>query len=43
MISNRDNYDAFLDWRQEWLWQEIKRVTGIVEAADLEANDREIA
>lgn len=35
----RDDYDAFLDWRQERLWQEIQRVTGITVAADLEAED----
>lgn len=33
----RDDYEAFLAWRQERLWQEIKRVTGLAEAADLEA------
>lgn len=32
-----DDYEAFLAWRQDRLWQEIKRVTGIVVAADLEA------
>lgn len=31
-----DDYGAFLDWRQERLWQEIKRVTGLTQAADLE-------
>jgi hypothetical protein len=30
-----DNFDAFLDWRQESLWQAIKRVTGVTEAADI--------
>jgi len=35
----RDEFEAFLDWRQERLWQEIKRVTGITEAYDLEAVD----
>lgn len=35
----RNDYEGFLDWRQEWLWQEIRRVTGIEEAADLEADD----
>ena len=33
----RDDYDAFLAWRQERLWQEIQRVTGATVAADLEA------
>jgi len=37
-----DDYDAFLDWRQERLWQEIRRVTGVAEAADLEANGQEL-
>jgi hypothetical protein len=32
-----DNYEAFLAWRQDRLWQEIKRVTGLTEATDLEA------
>jgi hypothetical protein len=31
-----DDYDAFLSWRQDRLWQEIQRVTGAAEAADLE-------
>lgn len=31
-----DDFDGFLDWRQERLWQEIKRVTGVVEPSDLE-------
>jgi hypothetical protein len=30
-----DNFDTYLDWRQEALWGEIKRVTGIKEASDL--------
>jgi hypothetical protein len=34
-----DDYEAFLTWRQERLWKEIKRVTGISEASDLEAED----
>lgn len=38
-----DDYEAFLAWRQERLWQEIKRVTGLVEAADLETADLEAA
>lgn len=32
-----DNYEAFLAWRQARLWEEIKRVTGVTAAADLEA------
>jgi len=39
----RDDFEAFLDWRQERLWQEIKRVTGITEAADLEVEVTENA
>jgi hypothetical protein len=38
-----DDYDAFLTWRQERLWQEIQRVTGVVEAADLEVAEMELA
>lgn len=34
-----DDYEGFLMWRQERLWQEIKRVTGLSEATDLEAGD----
>jgi Uncharacterized conserved protein len=34
-----DDYDAYLDWREERLWQEIRRVTGLAEAADLEADE----
>lgn len=33
----QDDYEAFLAWREERLWQEIRRVTGVAEAADLEA------
>jgi hypothetical protein len=36
-----NDYDAFLTWRQERLWQEIRRATGIVDAADLEADEPE--
>ena len=38
-----DDYDAFLAWRQNRLWREIQRVTGITEAADLEAEETEAA
>ena len=31
-----DDYVAFLVWRQERLWQEIRRVSGATVAADLE-------
>ena len=31
-----DDFHAFLDWRQQRLWSEICRVTGLTEAADLE-------
>ena len=34
-----DNYEKFLIYRQNRLWQEIQRVTGIKEASDLE-NDK---
>jgi hypothetical protein len=32
-----DDYDSFLTWRQNRLWHEIQRVTGVKVAADLEA------
>jgi len=32
-----NDYESFLDWRQKELWAEIKRVTGLTEATDLEA------
>jgi hypothetical protein len=32
-----DDYDAFLAWRQQRLWLEIQRVTGLKLAADLES------
>jgi len=38
-----NDYEAFLDWREKHLWQEIKRVTGIAEASDLEAENGETA
>lgn len=31
-----DNFEAFLDWRQERIWTEIQRVTGLTKASDLE-------
>jgi len=34
-----DDYEAFLSWRQDRLWQEIRRVTGATVAADLEADE----
>lgn len=34
-----DDYKTFLDWRQQRLWDEIQRVTGVTEAADLEAEE----
>lgn len=36
-----DNFEPFLAWRQEWLWREIQRVTGLVAASDLEADTEE--
>jgi hypothetical protein len=38
----RDDYEAFLAWRQDHLWQEIRRVTGATVASDLEADDKDI-
>jgi hypothetical protein len=37
----RDDYEAFLGWRQERLWQEIQRCTGATVAADLESDEQE--
>ncbi len=37
-----DDYEAFLALRQDRLWQEIRRVTGITVASDLEADAREL-
>jgi hypothetical protein len=34
-----DEYEAFLTWRQERMWKEIRRVTGLNEAAELEADE----
>ena len=34
-----DDYDAFLGFRQQELWREIKRVTSISQASDLETED----
>jgi hypothetical protein len=31
-----DNYETYLAWRETKLWSEIKRVTGLKEASDLE-------
>lgn len=38
-----NDYQAFLAWRQERLWQEIQRVTGLDVADDLEAEESEQA
>ena len=35
----RDDYQAFLELRQERMWQEIRRVTGATVAEDLEGDD----
>lgn len=37
----RDDYEGFLEWRQNHLWQEIQRVTGTSEASDLEADEKD--
>lgn len=37
----QDDYEAFLAWRQDRLWKEIQRVTGVTVAADLEADDKD--
>jgi hypothetical protein len=31
-----DDYEGFLTWRQERLWNDIKRVTGVTDISDLE-------
>ena len=36
----KDDYEAFLTWRQQRLWKEIQRVTGVITASDLEASDK---
>jgi hypothetical protein len=38
-----DDYEAFLAWRQERLWQEIRRATGLAVATDLEEEETEAA
>ncbi|HUP24005.1 MAG TPA: DUF262 domain-containing protein [Thermoanaerobaculia bacterium] len=37
-----DDYEEFLSWRQDRLWQEIRRVTGATVAADLEADAKDL-
>lgn len=34
-----DDFDKFLAWRQDRLWREIQRVTGLAEPDDLEAEE----
>lgn len=34
-----NDYESFLAWRQDRLWKEIKHVTGLKKAADLEAEE----
>ena len=34
-----DDYESFLEWRQQRLWQEIQRATGVAEATNLEAGN----
>jgi hypothetical protein len=38
-----DDFAGFLAWRQDRIWREIRRVTGVATAADLEAEDEEAA
>jgi hypothetical protein len=38
-----DDYEAYLKWRETVLWNEIKRVTGIADASDLELSEEEPA
>jgi hypothetical protein len=35
----KDDFDAFLAWRKNAIWQEIKRVTGLTEAANTGAGE----
>lgn len=37
-----DDYEVFLAWRQDRLWREIQRVTGVALAADLESDDEDL-
>lgn len=39
----RDDFEGFLAWRQEAVWREIQRVTGVAEATDLVAADESVA
>jgi len=34
-----DDFPSFINWRQERIWQEIQRVTGLKLADDLEADE----
>jgi hypothetical protein len=36
-----NDYEAFLNWRQERLWQEIQQATGLTQPTDLEAGGTE--
>ena len=36
----KNNYEAFLAWRQNRLWRQIQHVTGVQIAADLEIDDQ---
>lgn len=35
----RDDFDTFLDWRQEAIWREIKDVTGVAQRSNLLAEE----
>lgn len=39
----RDDYEAFLKWRQNRLWEAIQNATGATEAANLESEEDETA
>jgi hypothetical protein len=39
----KDEYEAFLAWRQDRLWRQIQHVTGVQMAADLEIDDQAIS
>ena len=42
LCSEANDYEAFLNWRETKLWEEIKRVTGAKEATDLELKGEEV-
>jgi hypothetical protein len=39
----RDDFEGFLRWRQDRLWEAIRATTGVIEATDLESEEDETA